>query len=288
MYLNAIDRLVKSIFMCIWIWYANGIYTIGVYALNLRESYVRMIEGFSRIREITRASWFVSRSDNGALVFVEAYAPLEYGGGRGIYRGYGFLYTLFERSGVNNGLYVFLPLLRLEEQVADDVTVKLYYSLLASVVVRLRPEDVAEAETIEVELVEGTLVRPIKRSPYLLEPLLSTRLQRQYDSVSTLRECKGGLRVSLNDVETVGYTLPAFVKCLATGRLEGMLSEDILREGILSNELREALGKAAYTVVVRLLRGLMVVEPVDTVWMEMVGEVEKPAQEAEGGAAAGI
>lgn len=262
----------------------------GARCMDVMEAYLRLIEGIVRIREVTRASWF-SLDGGDSVVLVEAYAPLEYGGGRGVYRGYGFLGKLL-REGTVRGAYVYLPLLRLSEPVPDDDASILYYSLIAGVIAEL-PSGLDGSGKIYVGLWDR-LVRPTKRSPYLLEPLLSTRLQRLYDAASSIRDCKGSLRVELNGVKTVAYTLPAFIKCLATGRLNDTLSSSELRD--LARRIKAhsvSLIEASATLVVVEKRGMLMLRHATSVLLEAgeysrgVEDVE-PAQEDGDGAAAGI
>ena len=262
----------------------------GACSVEIMEAYLRLVEGIVRIREVARASWFNPNSGD-SVVFIEAYAPLEYGGGRGVYRGHGFLGKLL-RGNAFRGAFIYLPLLRLSEPISDDEPSILYYSLIAGIVAEV-PSELEGFEKIYAELIEGRLVRPLKRSQYLLEPLLSTRLQRLYDAASSIRDCKGSLKVELNGVETAAYTLPAFVKCLVTGRLDNVLRSHELRDIAKGLKVRGiSVAEASTTLIVAEKRGLLVLRHPASVLLEEgrgeeAGGIE-PAQEVEGGAAAGI
>ena len=264
----------------------------GRFDMEVLEAYIRLVEGITRIREATRASWF-SLGGSSAVVFIEAYAPLEYGSGSGVYRGYGFLGKLLEGETVR-GAYVYLPLLRLSEPVIDDEASMLYYSLMAGVIAEL-PSGLEGFEKIYVELVEGRLIRPVKRSWYLLEPLLSTRLQRLYDATSTVRDCKGSLKVELNGTEVSAYTLPAFVKCLATGKLANTQSISDVRELARKLEVRDmSPAEASATLAIVEKHGILILRHplyllfANEEYEEDGGKEVEPARDTGGGAAAGI
>ncbi len=262
---------------------------IGI-VVELGEMFLRLVEGVARIREAARASWFNNSRGPDSLAFIEAAVPLEYGGGRGVYNSLGFLGEL-RKLGVEKGLYLYLPFVRLEGVVDGDVS-NVYYSIVGGLVVSV-PSDVEMVEGVSVELVEARLLKPKRLSQFLIDPLLSTRLQRLYDAASTVRDCRGGVTVLVNGIEARGYTLPAFIKCFVTGVLDDVLGEDewrsLLEANAVSSSLVEAAKRGTYTLALIRKRGALLTRHALTLLSMIVGEeLERREPAREDGAAAGI